>query len=447
MSLAETAQRIVSIARDMGATGSEASLSAGDEFGVTVRLGEVEKLKESGSRGAGVRVLFGRHTGSSYTSDLTEEGLRTMVRQACELAKITTEDPTAGLPDPADLGSISTDLALYNDDVAALDTPTRIDWARRAERTALDFDKRITNSEGGSFGAHTGEHAFANSHGFSGAYRTSSCSLSMVAVAQDGDRMERDHWYSAARSVSKLEPPEQVGRIAAERTLRRLNPRKVPTQKAAVVFDPRVARSMVGHVFEAINGDSVYRKASFLHDKLGEKIASDLVTVIDDATMPGLFGSSPFDDEGVPSRRTVVVENGVLKSYLLNTYTARKLGMKTTGNASRGLTGNAGVGHGNLYLRNGEKSVEQLLRQAGTGLYVTELMGFGVDVASGDYSRGASGLWIENGELAYPVSEVTIAGNLKHMFLNIEATADDLEFRTSVAAPTLLIREMTISGR
>lgn len=445
--LEQIAEQVVRLAAELGATGAEATVVESVEFGVTVRLGEVEKLKESGARGAGIRLLRGRHTGSSYTSNLTAEGLRAMVRQAIDLAGITTEDPHAGLPDAAEIGTFDADLELFHDDVGLVDTPVKIEQARLAENTALKFDPRITNSEGGSFGTHMSRHAFANSLGFSGSYRGSSCSLSTVAVAKDGDRMERDFWYTAGRSLARLESPEHVGRVAAERVLRRLNPRKVPTQKAAVVFDPRMARSLVGHIFEAINGDAVYRKASFLHDKLGEQIASPLVTIVDDATIPGLFGSSPFDDEGVPSRRTVVVENGVLTSYLLNSYTARKLGLKTTGNASRGIAGNASVGHGNLYLRKGDLAVQQLLRQAGTGLYVTELMGFGVDTASGDYSRGASGLWIESGELAYPVSEVTIAGNLREMLMNVEAVADDLEFRTSVASPTLLIREMTISGR
>jgi PmbA protein len=445
--LEDTVQQVVEIARKRGASAAEATVSEGDEFSVTVRMGEVETLKESGSRGVGVRVLFGRHTGSSYTSDLTPEGLERMVSQAVDLAKITTEDPFAGLPDPADLGALPTDLQLYYEDVAALDAATKIDQARLAEKVALDFDPRISNSEGGSFGSYLARTAFANSSGFSGSYKTSTCSLSVVAVARDGDRMERDHWYSSARSAARLESPEEIGRIAAQRVLRRLNPRKVPTQKAAVVFDPRMARSLAGHVFEAVNGVAVYRKESFLHDKLGEKVASDRITIIDDATIPGLFGSSPFDDEGVPTRRTPIIEKGVLKNFLLNTYTARKLGARTTGSASRGITGNASVGHGNLYLESGAVSVAELLKQAGTGLYVTELMGFGVNAVTGDYSRGATGLWIENGELAYPVSEVTIAGNLKDMLLSIEVLANDLEFRSSVASPTLLIPKMTISGQ
>jgi PmbA protein len=238
-----------------------------------------------------------------------------------------------------------------------------------------------------------------------------------------------------------------IGRIAAERALRRLNARKVPTQKAPIVFDPRTARSLIGDIFDAVAGDAIYRKSSFLLDKLGEKVAASEFTVVDDATIPGLFGSQPFDDEGVPSRRTVVIENGVLKTYLLNSYTARKLGMKTTGNASRGITGNASVGHGNLYLLPGVQTPEAIIGSVKSGLYVTELIGSGVNTVTGDYSLGAVGMWIENGELAYPVSEVTIAGNLKEMLKAVTAIGCDLEFRSSVAAPTLKIAEMTISGQ
>jgi len=435
----------VRLAMEMGATAVECSASEGDEFTATVRMGEVETVKESGSRSAGIRVMIGRRAGSSYTSDLTNDGIRSMVRQAVDLAALTGEDPNSGLPDPGELGKFEGDLALYNDDVGQLDAATKIEMARKAERSALDVDARINNSEGGSFGSGVSTHAFANSLGFHGAYKGSSCWLSVTPVARDGDSMEQDHYYTANRSAALLEPPEQVGQLAAKRVLRRLNARKVPTQKAAVIFEPRVASSLVGHVFEAINGDAIYRKASFLADKLGQRIASEHVTIIDDPTIPGLFGSSPFDDEGVPSRRTVIVENGILRNFLNNTYTARTLGMRTTGSASRGGSGNLSVGHGNFYLEPGSRTAEELIRSLGTGLYVTGLMGQGTNTVTGDYSRGASGLWIENGELAFAVSEVTIASNLMEM-LNGMQMANDLEFRTSTAAPTILIREMTISG-
>ena len=442
----EVAGEVIKLARAAGATGAECTVSQGEEFDAQVRKSEVETVKESGSRGVGVRVLFGRNTGSSYTSDFSSEGLNAMVRQAVDLAKVTTEDPFAGLPDPSELGKLTTDLGLFSPETATIEASRKIDLARAAEAAALGYDARITNSEGASFHSMSSRHAFANSLGFSGFYQTTSCSLSAVPVAQNGDRMERDYWFSTARRAGQLEAPEYIGRKAAERVIRRLGSRKIPTQKAPVIFEPRVARSLLGHIFEAVNGDAIYRRASFLLDRLGEQVAAKHITVIDDATIPGLFGSSPYDDEGVPSRRTVVIENGILRSYFLNSYTARKLGMKTTGNASRGITGNASIGHGNLYVEKGAITVEQLFKQAGSGLYVTELMGFGVNAVTGDYSRGASGLWIENGEIAYPVSEVTIAGNLKEMLMNIEAVADDLEFRGSVACPTILIGGMTISG-
>ncbi|HYP14609.1 MAG TPA: metallopeptidase TldD-related protein, partial [Bryobacteraceae bacterium] len=266
-------------------------------------------------------------------------------------------------------------------------------------------------------------------------------------VAKSNGSMERDFWYSIARGFEGLEKPEDIGRKAAQRALRRLGARKVPTQKVPVIFDQRTARSLVDNIFDAVSGDSVYRGESFLAGKLGEQIGAPNLRIIDDGTLPGLFGTSPFDDEGVPSRRTVVIEGGVLQSYLLNSYTARKLGMKTTGNASRGLTGNASVGHGNLYLDVGSTAPEDMIKSVKNGLYVTELIGFGVNIVTGDYSRGAAGLWIENGELTYPVSEITIAGTLQEMLTGIETIGSDLEFRGSIASPTLLIKEMTVSGQ
>ena len=445
--LTELAADVIKRARAAGATDAECTISEGEEFSANVRMREVESLKEAGSRGAGLRILIGKNTGSSYTSDLSKEGIERLVKQAVELAAITTEDPHAGLPEPEELGSISADLQLYCADVAQLETALKIETAKRAEDAALRTDPRIFNSEGASFDTHTGRHIFANSRGFAGEYAASHCSLAVAPVARDGESMERDYWYTMARGFAGLEPPEQVGRIAAERALRRLNAVKVETQKVPVVFEPRVARSLLDNIFEAVHGMSIYRHESFLAGKLGEKVASENVTVVDDATIPGLFGTSPFDDEGVPSRRTVVIDKGVLKSYLLNCYAARKLGMKTTGNASRGLTGNAGIGHGNLFLEKGVQTPEQILASIPNGFYVTELLGFGVNIVTGDYSRGAAGLWIRNGELAFAVSEVTIAGNLNDMLLGLETIGCDLEFRGAVAAPTLKIGEMTVGGR
>jgi PmbA protein len=262
----------------------------------------------------------------------------------------------------------------------------------------------------------------------------------------EGSAMQRDYWYSVANSLKKLESPEEVGQIAAKRTLRRIGARKVKTQKVPIVFERTVAGALIGHIFEAVNGDSIYRGASFLSGKLNEKVAGDNVQVIDDGTMPGGFGTSPFDSEGVASRKTVVLENGVLKSYLLNTYTAKKLGLRTTGNASRGLAGTPGIGPGNFFLKPGSKSMQEIIGDIKEGLFVTEFLGFGVNLVTGDFSRGASGLWIENGELTFPVEEITVAGNLKDMFFNISAIGNDLEFRSSVASPTLRIEGMTVAG-
>ncbi len=445
--LPELARDIVRRAMEAGATGAECTISEGDEFSASVRMRELENLKEAGSRAAGLRILAGRKTGSSYTSDLSREGIERMIRGAMELADITTEDPHAGLPDPDDLGSIGGDLAIYEPEIERLETEFKIEQAKCAEAAALDADPRIVNSEGAGFETHTGRHVFANSLGFLGEYRSSYCSIGVVPVARDGESMERDSWWSAARSFGRLEPAEQVGRTAARRALRRLNPVKVPTQKVPVVFESKVAGSLLDSIFDAVHGMAVYRHESFLAGKLGEQIASEDVTIIDDATMPGLFGTSPFDDEGVPSRRTVVIERGVLKSYLLNSYAARKLGMKTTGNASRGLAGNAGIGHGNFYAAAGVQSPEAIVAGVANGFFVTELIGMGVNIVTGDYSRGAAGLWIRNGELAHAVSEVTIAGNLRDMLKNVEAVGNDLEFRGSLASPTLKIGEMTVGGK
>jgi PmbA protein len=438
---------VVERALAAGATDAECTIAEGDEFSANVRMREIESLKEAGSRAAGLRILIGRKTGSSYTSDFSPEGIALLLKSAIELAEVTTEDPHAGLPDPDELGSVEGDLRLYSPDVETLETPVRIETARRAEAAALEADPRIVNSEGASFDSHVGRRIFANSRGFSGEYRTSYCSVAVAPVAKDGDSMERDHWYTLSRGFSGLESPESVGRTAAQRALRRLHPVKVETQRVPVVFESVVARSLLDSLFEAVHGMSIYRHESFLAGKLGEEVASDSLTVVDDGTLPGLFGAQPFDDEGVPSRRTVVIDRGVFKSYLLNTYAARKLGMKTTGNASRGLTGNAGIGHGNFFVEAGVQTPESILAGVSNGFYVTDLMGFGVNVVTGDYSRGAAGLWIRGGELAFPVSEVTIAGNLKDMLLGLEAIGSDLEFRGSTAAPTLKIGEMTVGGK
>jgi len=447
LDLKEIAADVVQRAMQRGATAAECVIRDGTEFSTVVRLGEVETLKESGSKALGIRVFVGQRAASTWTSDLSPQSLQRMIDSALELAKVTTEDPFASIPEAAQLGSIDGDLDLYYDDVNSLSTADRIDYARRAERAALDFDPRISNSEGGSFDVATGRKVLANSHGFLGEFQRSYCSVSAVPIARDEQgKMQRDYWYSVSRTMGKLESAESVGQTAAKRTLQRLGARKVKTARVPIIFDPQVARSLLGHIFEAANGESIYRNASFLTGKLGEQIAGENVTVIDDGTIPGGFGSSPFDMEGVPTRRTVVVENGVLKSYLLNTYAAKKLGLATTGNASRGLAGNPGIGSGNFFLKPGAKTPRQIIADVKDGLYVTEFLGFGVNLVTGDFSRGAGGLWIVNGELTYPVEEITVAGNLKEMLRNISVIGNDLEFRGSVACPTIRIDGMTVAG-
>jgi PmbA protein len=452
LDLKSLAVEVVARAQKAGATDAEAVVSEGDEFSVAVRMGEVETLQESGSRGLGLRVFVGKRSASASTSDLTPDGIEQLVSGAMALANVTEEDAFAGLPDETDFGQLEGDLHLYFDDVYSLPGAERIDQARRAEAAALAADPRITNSQGGHFDAATGRKVQANSRGFLGEYRSSYCGISAAPLAMDSDgAMQRDFWSSSARRLSDLESPESIGQEAARRALRRLGARRVPTQRVPIVFAPEVARSLIGHLFEAASGDSIWRSASFLAGQLGEIIAAPTITIVDDHTMllptgVGGFGTSPFDGEGLPTRRTVVVENGVLQTYLLNTYTARKLQMRSTGNATRGLAGSPGIGAGNLYLVPGTQTPEEILAEVPAGFYVTSLMGFGANMVTGDYSRGASGLWIENGELTHAVEEVTIAGNLREIFRNITAIGNDLVFRSSAASPTLRVDGMTVAG-
>ncbi len=428
-----------------GATAADAVVREADEFSTVVRLGEIESLKEAASKGLGLRVLAGTRSATSYSSDFSEDSIRRLVERTLEMARVTSEDPASGLPERERLGRHAEDLGLYSEDVRELSTEQRIDFARRAERAALAADPRIKNSEGAWFEASWGTKAYANSLGFSGSYRSSYCGVSVAPIAQDGG-MQRDYWYSVARGAKALEDPESVGKKAAARALRKLGARKVSTCRVPIVFDPETARSLLGHLFEAVRGDAIYRSASFLTGKLGEKVAGENITVLDDGLRVGGFGSRPFDDEGIPASVTPVIEQGVLRNYLLNCYTARKLGLQTTGNASRGLAGPPAVGPKNFYLRPGTRSADEIIRSVPNGFYVTELIGFGVNIVTGDYSRGAAGLWIDNGELTYPVEEVTIAGSLPEMLRHIAAIGSDLEFRSALASPTLLVEGMTVAG-
>ena len=452
LDLESLAADVVAKAMKAGATDAEAVAREGNEFSVRVRLGKVETLEESGSRGLGLRVFLRRRSASASTSDLTAEGIEQLVEGALELAKVTEEDPFSGLPEKEEFGAFPGDLHLYDEDVYSLPGTERIEWARRAEAAALASDPRLTNSDGGSFEAATGRKALANSRGFVGGYRSSYAGVSAAPVAVEANgQMQRDGWWSSARRLADLDSPESVGREAARRALRRLGARRVPTQQVPIIFAPEVARSLIGTIFEAASGDAIWRGASFLAGRLGKQIAAPSLTVIDDNIMllptgMGGFGTTPFDGEGLPTRRTVVVEQGVLRNYLLNTYTARKLGMKSTHNAARGLAGTPGIGCGNFYLEPGTLTPEQIIAAVPAGLYVTSLMGFGVNTVTGDYSRGATGLWIENGALPHAVEEVTIAGNLAEMLKNVAAIGNDLEFRGAAASPTLRIDGMTIAG-
>jgi PmbA protein len=386
----------------------------------------------------------GRRTATAHTSDFSAAALSSFVAETVAMARVTGDDPAAGLPDqmvPAE----EIELGLFDPAAAAQPTPDRIDTARRAEQTALACPG-ITNSQGSSYSVHEGSVVLANTLGFLGAYRASACSLSVVPMAERDGQMERDHWYTVGRGPGQLLAAEEVGRIAAERTLRRLGARKVKTDQVPVVFDPETAAELLGHVFGALSGSSVFRNASFLKDRLGETVASPLLTIVDDGRRPGGMGARPFDGEGLPTRRNVPLERGVLKHYLCDSYAARKLGVAPTGSARRGVAGSPTVGAGDLYIEPGPTPADQVVGEVDRGLYVTDLIGFGVDLVSGDYSQGAAGHWIEGGRLVHPVHEVTIAGNLKQMLPDIEAIGDDLEIRGSVNAPTLRIRRMTVSG-
>lgn len=441
------ALEVVQRALQSGASDAAASISEGDEFSVTVRMGEVETLEESGSRSLGLRVYHGQLSASASTSDLTRAGLNDLVANAMALVRITEADPCTGLAEAAEMGAYENDLRLWFEDVYALPVGERIALAQRAEAAALAADARIRKSAGGSFSAATARRILANSRGFAGEYRASHCGVSTVPIAMDDvGAMQRESWWTSARRLSDLETPETIGAEAARRALRMLGARRVATQQVPIVFAPEAARTLLGHLFEAASGDAIWRSASFLKGHLGERIAAPEVTIVDDHTMMlpsgvGGFGSRPFDGDGLPTRATTVVKNGVLQTWLMNVYAARKLGMRSTANASGG-----GIGAGNLYIVPGMQSPEAILRAVPCGLYVTSLMGFGVNQVTGDYSRGASGLWIEGGELTHAVEEITIAGKLGEMFRNIVAIGNDLEFRGSVASPTLCIDGMTIAG-
>lgn len=447
VSLQALAEDTAARAKALGADAVECMVSEGARFSVRVRFGEIEKLTDSGSKGIGVRLLRGKASGSAYSSDFSEAGLERMLRSAMEAAGVTAEDAFACLPDEAELGSAGGDLRLFDPAAFALPSAAKIDLARQCEQAALDADPAIAHSEGAFFSSGWGYWGLANSLGFSGGYRAASCSLGAAPVAEANGLKERGSWYEVGRSIQALGSAEAIGRRAAERAARRLHPRKIRTMEAPVVFEPGAAKSLLGHLAAALSGSAVYRGSSFLAGRLGETVAVPRVTVFDDALLPGGFGSSPFDDEGVRGRKTAVVSEGRLESYLLNSYAAAKLALRTTGNASRSLAGAAGIGQGNFEIAPGVASPEEIIASVKDGLYVTDLIGFGVNLVTGDYSRGAAGFRIENGRLTHPVSEVTIGGNLADMLRGVEAVGNDPDRRGATIAPTVKIAGMTIAGQ
>jgi PmbA protein len=436
---------VLARARGRGATEADGFLAEETHATSMVRLGQVDTVTHAHDQRLSLRVFVGRASAAASTSDLSPASLERVVDEATALAHVTAEDPHAGLPDPAELIGAVPDLDLEDTGAGELAPEARIELARRAEAAALESDPRITNSEGAEYFERRARYAYATSHGFVRAYTTTSFGLTVSPVAGRNGDMQRDSWYSFARKRAAVDAPESVGRTAATRALRRLGARKVKTTEVPVIFDPETAASLLRALAGAASGPGLYRRASFLLDRKGTRIASPAVTIVDDALRPGALGSRPFDGEGLATRRTVLVNEGVLETYLLDTYSARKLGLASTHHAVRDGSG-VGVGTTNLVLQPGRQSPRDLIASVADGFYVTELIGFGVNGVTGDYSRGASGLWIERGELAYPVEEVTVAGNLLTMLQAVEGVGDDLVLRDRTASPTILISRMVVAG-
>lgn len=422
-------------ARRLGATAADAGVSVDSGLSVTVRLGEVETLEHHRDRGLGITVYLGQRKGSATTGDLHWPAVAETIAKAVSMARYAAEDPYAGLPDPADQATDIPDLDL--DHPWALDVESAIRIAKESEAAALATDPRITNSEGASVAAQRGLKVYGNSQGFLAGFPSTYYSQSCVVVASEGETMERDYWYTAARAGEALEPPAHVGRVAAERTVRRLGARRLATTRAPVLFVPEVARGLIGHFLAAIRGSSQYRKSSFLLDAAGTQVFPAFMRIEEQPHLPRALGSAPFDSEGVATRDRVLVDDGVLTGYVLNSYAARKLNLRTTGNAG---------GVHNLIVRAGSDDLPALLKTMQRGLVVTELMGQGVNGVTGDYSRGAAGFWVEGGQIAYPVNEITIAGNLKTMLKTIVAVGADVDRRASLITGSLLLDEMTIAG-
>jgi PmbA protein len=440
--LTDLAERLVTAARRAGADAADALAVRSISLAVEVREGAVEESERSEGDEVGLRVFVGRRQAVVSSNDVKAD-VAGLAERAVAMARAAPEDPFAGLADPAQLARDIPDLDLLDPDLPSVTLLE--ERAKRAESAALAVEG-VTKSGGASASAGIGGMVLVTSEGFRGAYLNSGQSVSMTAIAGEGTAMERDYDYSSALHGADLEPPEKVGRSAGERTVERLNPRKVDTKRVPVVFDRRVAGSLVGHLAGAINGSAVARKTSFLKDRLGERLFRSGIDVIDDPRRRRGLRSRPFDAEGVVTRRLAVVEDGVLKSWFLDSATGRELGFATTGHAQRGVSSTPSPGSSNLHLSAGADTPEALLADIAEGFYVTDLIGMGVNQVTGDYSRGASGFWIENGRRSYPVSEVTIAGNLVEMFSAL-SPANDLEFRFGTNAPTLRVEGVTVAGR
>ncbi|WP_437281025.1 metallopeptidase TldD-related protein [Sorangium sp. So ce375] len=442
------AEQVVTRARKGGADVAEAIARSGSELTTKVRLGEPELVEEAVHKGLGMRIIKKQRVALTSTSDLTPRGIDRFVADALELADISQEDAFAGPADPELIakGPLPA-LDLYDPSGGEITAAQAIEIARRGEQAARDADPRITNSEGATFSRSAGAFALVLSGGFRGGFAGSYAQLVVSPIADDsGDKKRRGFYFTGRRHLADLDAPDAVGREAARRTLRKLGARKVATCEAPVVFDPDAARSMIGLLGSCIMGSSIWRKSSYLVGREGTRIASDLITIVDDPLIPRAPGSRPFDGEGLLARRNVVVEQGVLKTYLCDSYSGRKLKRPPTASASRGAGGGVGPSTSNFMLRPTSTPAAEIVRSTSRGLYVTEMMGFGFNAVTGDFSRGASGFWIENGELAYPVSEVTISLNLDELLQRIDAVGDDLDLRTSTSSPTFRVSSMTIAG-
>ena len=435
--LLRLAEDLVAYGRKKGADQVEVSVGEGSEFSVDVREGEIEKLVEASSKGLSLKVIIDQKVATASSSDLSEETLHHLVENAIERAKVSSADPFAGLPEKEEVAVDVTDLKIFDQKVVELPPEKKIAAAKKTESICLR-DKRIKKSYGSSYGTYVGTTYLSNSNGFSGSYSQTSCSCGVYLQSGEGDNLFDEGKYDYSRNLDKLMRPEAIAKEAVHRVTRLIGARKVETQNVPVVLEPEMTGGLLGFLYNCVNGNSVYLKQTFLADKLGEKVGNDTVTVIDDGLMPGVPGAKPFDGEGVPTRKTPVIAKGILKNYLMDTYAARKLKLKSTGNAS---------GPNNLYLVAGKASPKEIIKSVDKGLLLTGTIGQGLVPTTGDISRGAFGMWIENGEIAYPVAEITISGKLGEILYNIETIGNDLKFKRSINGPTIKIKEMTIGGK